>query len=215
MTSEPAILPLTSSAFAAASAAAIRFGVDARHRRAACARGSPARRRRPAAREGHAGRRQHLAPRAAARRQHDLMAGAQSPSLTSCTVSRLRRRIAILHELQDRRRRFLHRAARDVDDRPAVLRAQLARVGDLGGDAVAVDVVVEVAVGQHHGAMAAHLGDAIGAGDRGRRRTPCAAWSAARAAAATARAARWPSCIRAGRDRCWSASSTCARCRAR
>ena len=85
MISEPPILPLTSSAFAAASAAAMRFGSTL----ASCLQHARADRRLVDVGrlhgEGHAGRRQHLAPRAAARGQHDL--ARRYPSLTSCTSS--------------------------------------------------------------------------------------------------------------------------------
>ena len=42
-------------------------------------------------------------------------------------------------------------------------RAQPARVGELVGDLGAIDVFVEIAVGQHLHAVAADLGDALGA----------------------------------------------------
>ena len=61
---------------------------------------------------------------------------------------------------------LLDGAARHVDDRPAVPGAQPARIGDLVGDLGAVDVVVEIAVRQQLHAVAADLGDALGAGDQ-------------------------------------------------
>ena len=107
--------------------------------------------------EGQAGRLQH-APAKGRGRSEDELTHPRSRSartgLTSC---------AIVQQADDGGRGLLDGAARHVDDRPAVAGAQAARVGDLVGDLRAIDVVVEVAVGHQAHAVAADLGDALGA----------------------------------------------------
>ncbi len=62
--------------------------------------------------------------------------------------------------------------------------------------------------------VAADLGDAVGAGDQADDERRMRLGQRLRQRHATAPAADWPSCSRAAPDRCWSAFSTCARCRA-
>ena len=54
--------------------------------------------------------------------------------------------IGARQQVDDRRGGFLHRAAGHVDDRPTVLGEQFSGFRDLLGDAVAVDVGVEISV---------------------------------------------------------------------
>src|SRR4249919_1409731 len=132
-------LPLTSSALAAASTAAIRFGSTL----ASCFN----MRARIAGSSTSAACTVKCTPAAASISRRARLPDASTISCSLAVADILNLfvpRIAIVHELQDRRRRFLHRAARDIDDRPLVLRADLARVGDLGSDAIAVDIIAEV-----------------------------------------------------------------------
>ena len=90
---------------------------------------------------------------------------AGAPLAGSCSCLE-HRRFAVMIEADDRRRGFLDRAARHVDDRPAMARAERARLGDLGGDGVPVDIVLEVVVRMLDHAVLADLRDALGAGDQ-------------------------------------------------
>src|SRR5262252_3374608 len=71
--------------------------------------------------------------------------------------------LTVVQQPDDGGCRLLDGSARHVDDGPAVLRAQPARVAELVGDLGAIDVLVEIAVRQHPHAIATDLGDALGA----------------------------------------------------
>src|SRR6185503_4013932 len=72
--------------------------------------------------------------------------------------------VAVVEQPDDGRGGLLDGAARHVDDRPAVLGAQPARILDLVGNLPAVHIVAQVAIAQQMHAIASNLGDAVGAG---------------------------------------------------
>src|SRR4029077_5234893 len=73
------------------------------------------------------------------------------------------RRSAVVIEAQNGSGGFLAGGARDVDHRPAPPGAELPRLGDFGGDRLAIDIGVEKRGGMLQHAVLADLRDALGA----------------------------------------------------